>query len=150
MTTQQQQPQDSHQDALRRFLLKPMHSEDRWLGVLALVVTAGTHVPLIREHLEEAPYVGWLFIALTVVSVVLAVLLVVADTPAVWLTAGLTASLALIAFVLSRTVGLPQIGDDIGNWTEPLGFPALAGELIAALVAYVALRPRPSPPEPAR
>lgn len=121
---------------------RPLRSEDRPIGVIALLVTAGTHVPLIGEHLEEAPYVGWLFIVLSAVSVVLAVLLVVRDSRAVWLAAGVTTLLAFVAFVLSRTIGLPQIGDDIGNWSEPLGFPAIVAELIVTVVAYVVLRPR--------
>jgi hypothetical protein len=28
---------------------------------------------------------------------------------------------AIVAFVISRTVGLARGADDIGNWTEPLG-----------------------------
>ena len=121
---------------------QPLHSEDRLIGVLALLVTAGTHIPLIGEHLEEAPYVGWLFIVLSAVSIVLAGLLVVRDSRAVWFASGATTFLAVIAFFLSRTVGLPQIGDDIGNWTDPLSYPAIVAEIIAAVIAYVVLRPR--------
>ncbi|MGN6250408.1 MAG: hypothetical protein ACTHNS_01200 [Marmoricola sp.] len=124
---------------------RPLRSEDRWIGVVALLVTAGTHTPLIGEHLEEAPYVGWLFIVLSAASILLAALLVVRDSAAVWFASGATTLLALIAFVLSRTVGLPQIGDDIGNWTEPLGFPAIVAEAVVAVIAYVVLRPRRSP-----
>lgn len=125
------------------FWRRPLRSEDRLIGVIALLVTAATHVPLIRDHLEEAPYVGWLFIVLCAVSVGLAVLLAVRDSRAVWFASGATTLLATIAFLLSRTVGLPQISDDIGNWTDPLGFPAVAAELVVTVVAYVVLRPRP-------
>ncbi len=38
----------------------------QWCASFLLLVAAGTHVPLIEDHLEEAPYVGWLFIALCV------------------------------------------------------------------------------------
>ena len=114
----------------------------RWVGAVLLLVTAGTHVPLIPEHLEEAPYVGALFIALAVVGVVLAVLLAVRDTPLVWAVSGLVTLLAAVAFLLSRTVGLPQIGDDVGNWTEPLGFPAVAAELLTVVVTLVVLERR--------
>lgn len=126
----------------RSFLTKPLHSEDRWLCALALAVTAATHIPLIHEHMEEAPYIGWLFVLLSAVSVVLAVLVVLADSRAVWLASGVVTLLAVLAFFWSRTLGFPEIGDDIGNWTEPLGFPAVVAELIAAWVAYVVLWPR--------
>ena len=44
---------------------------------------------------------------------------------------------AIVAFVLSRTVGLPQGADDIGNWTEPLGMASLfvEGSLVALSAA---------------
>jgi hypothetical protein len=130
-----------------------LHSPDRGAAVLALLVTSATHVPLIREHLAEAPYVGWLFIALSVVAVALAAALLVADTPAVWALTGVVGAASVLAFVLSRTVGLPQIGDDVGNWSEPLGYPALTAEAIATLAALTTLvrsaRERARVPRPA-
>lgn len=123
-------------------MLTPLNSSWRWFGVVMLLITAGTHVPLIPEHLEEAPYAGVLFIALTVVSLAFAVLLVRWDSPAVWAASGLLSLLAVLAFFASRTVGLPQLADDIGNWTEPLGFPAVAAELLATLAAAVVLTHR--------
>lgn len=116
----------------------------RWAASVLLLVTAATHIPLVPEHLAEAPYVGVLFIALSAVSIVLAFLVVVADTPAVWAATGVVTLLAVVAFFVSRTVGMPQIGDDIGNWTEPLGFPAVAAEALAALAAGAALRRHPA------
>ena len=126
-----------------------LRSPLRWSAAFLLLVTSGTHIPLIPEHLEEAPYVGWLFIALSVVSVVFAVLVVRWDTPAVWAASGLLTLLAVLGFVASRTVGLPQIADDIGNWTEPLGYPAVAAEVLATVVAAVVLAHR-QPPHPSR
>jgi hypothetical protein len=118
----------------------PLHSPLRWACALALLVTAGTHIPLIPDHLEEAPYVGVLFIVLSAVSIALAALVMVRDLPLVWVASGTVTLLAVVAFLLSRTVGLPQIGDDIGNWTEPLGFPALAGEVATVVLAGLAIR----------
>ena len=126
-------------------MLAPLHSPLRWFGALMLLITAGTHVPLIPGHLEEAPYVGVLFILLSVVSLVFAVLLVRWDSPAVWTASGALTLLAALAFLVSRTVGLPQLADDMGNWTEPLSFPAVAAELLATLLAFIALRHRSHP-----
>jgi hypothetical protein len=110
-----------------------------------LLATAATHIPLVPEHLKEAPYIGMLFIALSTASVALAVLVVLADTPAVWAATGAMTLLAVIAFLTSRTIGLPMIGDEIGNWTEPLGLPALAAESLAFLAAVAVLRPGAAP-----
>jgi hypothetical protein len=118
----------------------------RWLTALLLLVNAGVHIPLVPEHLDEAPYIGVLFILLSVACIVLAVVIVVVDTTWVWAASGTISLLALVTFVLSRTVGLPQIGDDVGNWTDPLGFPALASEALTVALAAGALRRRAAAP----
>jgi hypothetical protein len=51
-----------------------------------------------------------------------------------------------VGFLASRTVGLPQIGDDVGNWTEPLGFPAVLSEVLMVALAWVHLRRQPARP----
>jgi hypothetical protein len=115
-------------------------SPAQWCASFLLVVAAGTHIPLIRDHLEEAPYVGWLFLLLSVVCLVLAVAILVVDRPGVWLLSGAVCLAAVVAFLASRTVGLPQIGDDVGNWTEPLGIPAVASEALMVVLAWAHLR----------
>ncbi len=114
----------------------------RWVVAALLLVTAAVHLPLVPAHLREAPYVGVLFIALAVICTILAGAMVLHDSPMVWELSGAVTLLALVAFLASRTIGLPQIGDDIGNWTEPLGFPTIAAELLTALVVAYALRQR--------
>lgn len=116
-----------------------IHSPWRWPAAALLTTIAAVHIPLIGEHLEEAPYIGVLFIVLAVACVVLAAAILAVDTIAVWVAVGAVSVLALAAFLLSRTVGLPQIGDDIGNWTEPLGYPALVAEFLTALLASAVL-----------
>ena len=82
-------------------------SPAQWCASFLLLVAAGTHVPLIRDHLAEAPYVGWLFIALSVVCVGLAVAMVLVDSPGVWIVSGAVCLAALVAYLASRTIGLP-------------------------------------------
>jgi hypothetical protein len=53
--------------------------------------------------------------------------------------AGVVTLLAVVAYVLARTIGLPQIGDDIGNWSDPLGTAAIASESLTFVVAGVVL-----------
>ncbi len=112
-------------------------SPAQWCASFLLLVAAGTHIPLIQEHLEEAPYVGWLFIALSAVCVLLAVAILFVDNAGIWWVSGAVCLAAAVAFLASRTVGLPQIGDDVGNWTDPLGFPAVGSEVL--MVALAAL-----------
>jgi hypothetical protein len=122
-----------------------LRSPLRWPAAALLLVVAAVHVQMVPEHLEEAPYVGVLFLALSAVSVALAAVLTRWDTPVVWVATGGVMLLALVAFLASRTVGLPQLGDDVGNWSEPLGFPALAAETMAIAVAAAVLSHRTTP-----
>jgi hypothetical protein len=108
-------------------------------------VAAGTHIPLVPAHLEEAPYVGWGFIVLSAVCIVLAVWILVADGVAVWLLSAAVCLAAVVAFRASRTIGLPQIRDDIGNWSDPLGFPAVLSETGVVLLAGLRLRALTTP-----
>jgi hypothetical protein len=123
--------------------MKLTTSPAQWCASFLLLVAAGTHIPLIQDHLEEAPYVGWLFILLSVVCIALAVVILFVDSASVWLLSGAVCFAAVVAFLASRTIGLPQIGDDVGNWTEPLGFPAVASEVLMVALAILHLRRAP-------
>lgn len=108
----------------------------RWAAAALALIVAAVHIPVTPEHLSEAPYIGYLFIALEIVSVVLAVLLVIADHRLVWLAAGVVPVLAIAAYVLTRSVAVPEMADDVGNWAEPLGVVALVAEALQAVTAF--------------
>jgi hypothetical protein len=55
-----------------------------------------------------------------------------------WAAAASLAATTIVAYVLSRTVGLPQVADDIGNWGEPLGIASMFVE--GAVVALATTR----------
>jgi hypothetical protein len=113
----------------------------RWTGVLALLASAVTHVPVTPEHLQEVPYVGALFVALMVACLALAVALAARDSPVVWAATAAVTAPAIAAYAVSRSVGLPGMADDIGNWGEPLGIAAITVEGIALVTAAAALTP---------
>lgn len=117
----------------------PRRSRWRLLAAIGALVEGTAHIPVIDQHLSEAAYIGVGFELLTVAGLVLGVLLLTADTPAVWAATLVVSVLAIAGYVLSRSVGLPQIHDDIGNWAEPLGMVALTGETIMVLTALAHL-----------
>lgn len=121
-------------------LWTPQQSPLRWPAALCLMVNAAIHLYLTPRHLIEAPYIGALFIALSAACIILAVLLTFLDNLLVWTATGAMSLLALMAFLISRTIGMPQIRDDIGNWTDPLGYPNMVVEILAVTVALVVLR----------
>ncbi|WP_170133292.1 hypothetical protein [Arthrobacter livingstonensis] len=119
----------------RGLLGRPVKHPLRALPVVALIVAGAAHIPVIPAHLHEAPYIGVLFIVLTAASFVLAAVLALGDVSVAYFSTAAVMALALLAYVVSRTIGLPQIGDDIGNWLEPLGVVSVIAEATACLSA---------------
>lgn len=119
-----------------------LRSDDRWLAVVCLLVTAGTHLPLVPEHLREARPLGVAFVLLATACVTLAIALTVRDTVVVWAGVVLLDALAVSAYVVTRTVALAGLSGDVGNWLEPLSFPALTAELLALAVGCSVLARR--------
>jgi hypothetical protein len=103
----------------------------RRIQILAALLLAGvalTHVLQARN--EEARYIVVLFGLLAAAALVLASLLALGRATALGSSAAAALCVAAIAgYVVSRTAGLPQMEDDISNWTDPLGIAALACEL---------------------
>jgi hypothetical protein len=106
----------------------------RWSAAALLAATAGIHIALVPDHLREAPYAGALFIALSVAALMLAVLVVVRSQVVIWTMSAALVLGALLAYVASRSIGLPSLADDVGDWLNPLGVAALLVEAAAILV----------------
>ena len=112
----------------------------RWLAVAFLFVSAAVHVPLVPAHLEEAPYMGVLFVLYSAAA--FAVAAVLAARPTLWwyVVAGVLSAAAVAMYSTTRLVALPRLADDVGQWTDPLGLLALAVEIGVVLLALVACR----------
>jgi hypothetical protein len=114
----------------------------RWRFVLALAtaIAAGAHVPVIGEHLREAPYMGVLFVGLTVACAGVALAAPAWDPPAIYAFAATLCALAIAGYCATRLVALPMLDDDLGHWLEPLGVVSVASELAAVVATAAALR----------
>lgn len=102
-------------------------------------------MPLIGEHLEAAPYMGVLFILLTIACGLLAALVLWRDAPATYLAAAVLCATAIAAYAATRLVPFPLLEDDVADWLEPLGVMAVLSELGVVVVAVAALT-RSAPP----
>jgi hypothetical protein len=97
---------------------------------------------------NETRYLFWMYVALIVGSLAASAGILFTRARAMFLIAAGLAASAAIGYVLSRTTGLPNASDDIGNWTEPLGLASLfveASVIAVSLGAYAATavrRPR--------
>ncbi len=120
-------------------LFGALRSPQRYPAAALALVAGLAHVPVTPEHLDEAPYIGVLFIVLTVVCVIWAAALLISDSRAVWASLGATCLLAVAGYVVSRTIGLPLMADDVGNWFETLGVVSVVTETAVALLAALAL-----------
>jgi hypothetical protein len=113
----------------------------RPVAIVGLAAVALIHLLDAHDTFIASPYKGWLYLGLIAGSLGAAALLARRDDPRGWAAAGALSVGAFLAFVVSRTVGLPQGADDIGNWWEPLGLASLFVEgCIAALSAAVLLQ----------
>jgi len=106
----------------------------RAVGVVLLLGIALIHLLDAINQLHEHVYVFVLYLLLMVATVAVSAFLLRTDSRLAWSLVALVAGLTLLAFVLSRTSGLPNFDDDIGNWTEPLGLASLFVEGAAVLL----------------
>jgi len=100
------------------------------LGAIALI-----HVLRLPGAFDDAGYLGALFVAAVIASVVLAATLTVTGDPRAMQASGGLAAMLLLGYVLSRTTGLPAATDDIGDWDEPLGLVSMVFEGLLVVVA---------------
>lgn len=117
----------------------------RLTGAACLAGVAVTHVLDLPDKLAEAHYMAALFCALIVASLILAAALVLdRHTRLAFQAAGALAAATVAGYVLSRTVGLPQLEDHVGMWMDPIGIASLLFEAsIVGLALHVAPLPVP-------
>ena len=89
--------------------------------------------------LKDPAYLGWSYRSLEVAAVVCAVLLLTGRRRLGWLLALGVSAGPLTAIILSRSVGLPNATDDIGNWFETLGVAAMVVEASLIVISVTAL-----------
>ena len=112
----------------------------RWSTILLLLVASLAHIPVIPEHLHEAPYMGVLFVLFTLTAFGLAALLAARPAAVLSPVAAALCAAAVLAYTATRVVAFPQLGDDVGNWTEPLGVVSVVAELGVVLLGTVGVR----------
>ena len=118
----------------------------RGVAAIGLAGVALIHLLDLPGQLSETPYMFVLYLALMVSSVALAGALIGTSDARVWGAATVLSALVIVGYVLSRTTGLPQSSDDVGNWSEPLGIASLfvEGSLVTlGSVVLLARRVRP-------
>jgi hypothetical protein len=112
----------------------------RTVAIVGLAGFALIHLLDLPDTMGGTPYIGWMYIGLIVSSLALAGALARTGDTRVWAAAVALVTSVITAYILSRTTGLPQSSDDIGNWGEPLGIAMLfVGGSFLALASGVLL-----------
>lgn len=111
----------------------------RAAAVVGLAGVALIHLLDAIGKFQEAPYMGWMYVGLMLSCLAAAAVLMHANVREAWLAALVLPATAIAGFTLTRTIGLPQASEDIGNWSEPLGLAALFVEAVVIAVAAYAL-----------
>jgi hypothetical protein len=125
---------DSLQDAIARAV-----------AVVGLAGVALIHVLDAPGTFEGPLYKGLLYVALTTGCLAAAGALIRSSDARAWAAAVALPLGAAVAFVISRTVGLPGGADDIGNWAESLGLASLFVEGAVVALGAMVLRARLAP-----
>ena len=107
--------------------------------IAAVAVAAVAHVPVIGPHLEEAPYMGVLFIVFTAVCLALGAAMAATSQTWAYRSAVVLCGSAVVVYVATRLVAFPQLSDDVGNWFEPLGVVSVVSETAVVALAMVTL-----------
>lgn len=107
---------------------------ERLVAIASLAGIALVHALQLPAAFDEAGYLGGLFVAAVVASVLLAAALTVTADARALQAAGTLAGLLLLGYVISRTVGLPGATDDVGEWAEPPGLVAIVLEGLLVVV----------------
>jgi hypothetical protein len=135
---------------MRRSALRPSLLAFRdpalWAVTIALYGMAYCHVVDLQMKLEEGvQYMAVLFCCNIVASVALVPAFFVAYASrserlvrAVWAAAVALSAVTIFGFVLSRTVGLPQMDDHVGSW-DRLGVTSVAFEGVVLVLGVAVL-----------
>ena len=115
----------------------------RWVAITAVELVIAIHVVLTPMHLMETLYVGVLFVVGNVL--LFTAVLLMAGRRAVWLgwlVAAAVCAGEFVAFVLSRTVGLPSGYHE--TWASSpedyLGLASLGCETVVLVAAFLVWR----------
>ena len=129
---------------MKRWLLRPGTAATT-VGQLA-AFSGSVHVALAPHHFSESTIYGWLFLADGATLLLAGGVLMLSGHVRAWRAAGLAAAATALAYLISRTAGLPGLHPEV--W-ELKGIFTTAMEGVVTIMALVAglAGDRPEPPK---
>ena len=92
----------------------------KFSGVGLILLIGLTHMYVFPEHFEAASYIGLSFGALFA-GTLLSALGILRGRQWGWTLGSVICAFAFVAYIISRTLGLPGFGGAIGDWATPAG-----------------------------
>ena len=102
----------------------------RLLGAIAVLAIGLIHILDAAGTYDSTRWIFWAYMALIAASVPVALLLLNSASRLAWAAAAGLAAGPFVAYLWSRSVGLPGDAPDIGNWLRTLGMAALFVEAV--------------------
>jgi cell division protein FtsW (lipid II flippase) len=119
----------------------PLVYRGRLLVVEGLLASAASHLPLLREHFIEAPYLGWLVGVFVVLCVSLTVPIGFHDSRLIyWIVVALCGA-AVLVYAAGRLTGVAGPGNAAGRWWDSWPLVAVMSEVFTISTALLALLP---------
>lgn len=109
----------------------------KWLAIAATLGTGLIHAVGARDAFGDATYKGLLFIGNGVGALAAAIGIYRDQRALGWLLGLLVAGGAILAFVASRTIGLPGLPAEPDAWLEPMGVASLLCETLFVILLTV-------------
>jgi len=119
----------------------------KWLAVVAILGTGLIHVVEAQDAFGEATYKGLLFVGNGLGALVAAVGIIRGQRVLGWLLGLFIAAGAILAYIASRTIGLPGLPAEPDAWLEPRGVASLVCETLFVLLFAISRRTSPNAPE---
>jgi hypothetical protein len=115
----------------------------KWLAIAAILGTGLIHVVEAQDAFGDATYKGLLFVGNGVGALAAAIGIYRDQRALGWLLGLVVAGGAILAYVASRTVGLPGLPAEPDAWLEPMGVASLLCEAIFVILFAVTYQSRP-------
>jgi hypothetical protein len=113
-----------------------------WSGMLLLLIIGIIHFAGVSDSYDEMPYKGVLFFLNGVGALAASVGIYRNRRTLGWGLGLAIAGSALVAYIASRTIGLPGLPAEPDAWFEPLGVATVLAEVAyVALASWILLKP---------
>jgi hypothetical protein len=117
----------------------------KWLAIAAILATGLIHAVEARDAFSEATYKGLLFVSNGVGALAAAIGIYRDQRALGWLLGLLVAGGAILGYVASRTIGLPELPAEPDAWLEPMGVASLLSEALFVILFAMKHKSRPNP-----